>query len=87
VVLGEVGVDRLEERPNEGCFPRRTDNGALAVDVHDCATVSASRRPECMGRPTLIVRDRHDQDCEDQPPQAESIDDGGEDAVAVELLY
>jgi hypothetical protein len=43
--------------------------------------------PNAWGRPTLIVRDRHDQDCEDQPPQAESIDDGGEDAVAVELLY
>jgi hypothetical protein len=35
---------------------------------------------------TLIVRYRHDQDCEDQPPQAESIDDGGDNAVAVELF-
>jgi hypothetical protein len=48
VVFGEVWVDGFEERPNEGCFPRRTDNGALAVDVHDCAAVSKCRRIECM---------------------------------------
>jgi hypothetical protein len=36
--------------------------------------------------PTLIVCYRHDQDCEDQPPQAESIDDSGDDAVVVELF-
>jgi hypothetical protein len=48
VVLGEVGVDRLQERPNERYLPCWTDNRAFAIDVHDCATVSTSRRNRCI---------------------------------------
>jgi hypothetical protein len=36
VVFCKIRVDRLEERSNERCLPRGTDNGSFAVHVHDC---------------------------------------------------
>lgn len=44
VVLSEIGVDGVEEWSDKGCLPCRTLDRAFAVDIHDYATVSRSRR-------------------------------------------
>jgi hypothetical protein len=35
VVLGKLGMHRLQERADEGCLPCRADNGPLVPDVFD----------------------------------------------------
>jgi hypothetical protein len=44
LVLSEIRAHRLEERSDEGHFPRRTDNAMFAPLVATCKTRSISRR-------------------------------------------
>ena len=74
VVLGERGVDRVQERSDERRFPRGADDGAFVPDVLDWYVLALIQDHRLRSlRRTLIVCDERQNDRQDELPSAQIV--------------